>query len=73
MQTEKKIGNLLITGALGVLIPYTILTLVFDYPDILRQETGVILTKFQQGGNRLIWIWWAFAMLGLPLLKAYVL
>lgn len=73
MQTEKQIGNLLIAGALGVLIPYTVLTLVFDYPDILRQETGVILTKFQQGGNRLIWIWWAFAMLGLPLLKAYIL
>ncbi|HMO39873.1 MAG TPA: DUF4386 domain-containing protein [Saprospiraceae bacterium] len=64
---------LLIIGALGVLIPYTILTIIFDYPNILRQETGIILTKFYEGGNNLIWTWWAFAILGLPLLVAYVL
>lgn len=73
MKTEKTIGILLIIGALGVLIPYTILTIIFDYPNILRQETAIILTKFQEGGNPLIWTWWAFAILGLPLLVAYVL
>jgi hypothetical protein len=73
MRTEKTIGLLLILGALGVLIPYTILTIIFDYPDILRQETGIILTKFQEGGSLLIWTWWAFAILGLPLLVAYIL
>ncbi len=73
MKTEKTIGLLLIFGALGVLIPYTILTIIFDYPDILRQETGVVLTKFSEGGNRLIWTWWAFAIMGLPLLIAYIL
>jgi hypothetical protein len=73
MKTEKTIGILLIIGAIGVLVPYTILTIIFDYPNILRQETGVILTKFHEGGNRLIWTWWAFAILGLPLLESYVL
>ena len=73
MKTEKTIGILLIIGAVGVLVPYTVLTIIFDYPNILRQETGAILTKFHQGGNRLIWTWWAFAILGLPLLEAYVL
>jgi hypothetical protein len=73
MKTEKKVGILLIMGAIGVLVPYSILTVIFDYPDILRQETGMILTKFHEGGNRLIWTWWAFAILGLPLLEAYVL
>lgn len=73
MKTEKIIGILLIIGAIGVLVPYTILTIIFDYPNILRQETGIILTKFHDGGNRLIWTWWTFAILGLPLLKAYVL
>lgn len=72
-KTEKTIGLLLILGALGVLIPYIILTIIFDYPDILRQETGVVLTKFHEGGNTLIWTWWAFAILGLPLLVAYIL
>lgn len=73
MKLEKIIGVLLIIGAIGVLIPYTILTIIFDYPNILRQDTGVILTKFHYGGNVLIWTWWAFAILGLPLLQAYVL
>lgn len=70
---DRTIGILLILGALGVLIPYTILTITFDYPSILRNDAEVILTKFHQGGNSLIWTWWAFAILGLPLLEALVL
>lgn len=73
MRKEKTIGLLLIIGAIGVLVPYTILTIIFDYPNILRQEAGNILSKFHEGGNALIWTWWAFAILGLPLLVAYVL
>jgi hypothetical protein len=70
---EKTIGLLLITGAVGVLIPYTILTIIFDYPNILRQDAGIILTKFNAGGTSLVLTWWAFAILGLPLLIAYIL
>lgn len=73
MKIEKTIGFLLIAGAMGVFVPYTILTVIFEYPDILRQDTGIILTKFNQGGSRLILTWWLFAMLGLPLLVAYIL
>ncbi len=73
MKTEKLIGILLITGAIGVLVPYTVLTIIFDYPNILRQETATILTKFYEAGSSLIWTWWAFAILGLPLVKAYIL
>lgn len=73
MKTEKTIGILLIAGALGVLIPYTMLTIIFDYPDILREEPGSILIRFKEGGNFLILTWWAFAILGLPLLVAYTL
>lgn len=72
MKIEKTIGSLLISGSILVLIPYTILTGIFDYPAILRQETGVILTKFHEGGAPLIWTWWAFALVGLPLLGAYI-
>ena len=71
--TEKTIGLLLITGSILLFIPYTILSITFEYPAILRQDTGVILTKFHQGGNTLIWTWWAFAMVGLPLVEAYIL
>jgi hypothetical protein len=50
MKIEKIIGILLIAGAIGVFIPYTILTIIFDYPAILRQDAGVILIKFHEGG-----------------------
>lgn len=73
MKKEKTTGLLLIAGAIGVFIPYTILTMIFEYPDILRQDTGTILTKFHTGGSSLIVTWWAFAILGLPLLVAYIL
>lgn len=72
MQTSKSTGWLLIIGAAGVLIPYSILTVIFEYPDILRKETGAILTRFHDGGPALIWTWFAFAMAGLPLIPAYI-
>lgn len=73
MKSNKTIGRLLITGAIAVLIPYTILGIIFQYPDILREDTGTILTKFHEGGNQLIWTWFAFAITGLPLIPAYIL
>ncbi len=73
MRTEKTTGWLLIAGAVGVLIPYTILSSSFDYPDILRQDTAIILTRFHDGGNSLIWTWFAFALIGMPLIPAYIL
>jgi hypothetical protein len=73
MKQGKLAGYLLMLGAVGVLVPYTILTLTFNYPDILRAESGVILTEFHRGGTALIFTWLAFALLGLPLLVAYSL
>lgn len=73
MKQEKLTGWLLIAGAASVLIPYTILTLTFHYPDILREESSVILTEFYKGGPALIFTWLAFALLGLPMLVAYSL
>lgn len=71
--TNKIIGLLLITGSIAVFVPYTILTIIFEYPDILRQDPGIILTKFNQGGSSLIWTWWAFGITGVLLLESYVL
>jgi hypothetical protein len=72
-KTDKTIGLLLIIGGVLLFIPYTILSITFEYPLILRQDVGIILSKFHEGGNALIWTWWAFAMVGLPLLPAYIL
>ena len=71
--SDRRIGTLLILGVVLVFIPYTALTLMFDYPDILRQEPGIILTRFQAGGPKLIATWWTFAVTGVPLLIAYAL
>ncbi|MES1181733.1 MAG: DUF4386 domain-containing protein [Flavobacterium sp.] len=73
MKYEKTIGWLLIAGAVGVFIPYTLLTIIFEYPDILRQPTNIILTKFHEEGNKLIGTWFAFAIAGIPLIPAYIL
>ena len=73
MRLNKVIGWFLIIGAVGVLIPYTILTITFEYPDILRKDTGEILTRFNDGGSSLIWTWFVFALGGITLIPAYIL
>ena len=73
MNTHRTIGLLLIIAGVTLLIPYTMLTIIFEYPDILRQDTSVILHKFHDGGSELIWTWFAFAMTGIPLLPAFIL
>lgn len=65
---RKLTGLFFIVGAILVNIPYTLLIMNFDYPDILRLPTAEILTKFQAGGNALIYTWLAFAWVGLPML-----
>lgn len=66
-------GLLFIVGAVLVNVPYTLLILNFDYPTILREPAGTVLTQFQAGGSGLIFTWLAFAWSGLPLLAALVL
>jgi len=66
-------GLLLISGAILVNIPYSILISTFDYPDILRFPTDEILTRFAAGGSSLIWTWLAFAWVGVPILLGILL
>jgi hypothetical protein len=46
-------------------IPFSILGVIFDYPNILRQPIGEVLTLFKQGGTTLIATWYAFAIAAL--------
>lgn len=73
LNKNKIIGWLLLLGAVGAFVPYTILTTTFEYPQILRQDIFIILTKFNAGGSSLIFTWFTFAIMGLPLLLAYVM
>lgn len=72
-KSNKAIGFLLITGAVALLIPYTALTIIFDYPDVLRFDTATVLTKFHEGGSTLIWTWFAFGITGIPLIPAFIM
>jgi hypothetical protein len=65
-----------LTGLLLLLVPvafticFTLLQMQFEYPDILRQPTSDVLTKFQAGGSGLIAVWYALtlsAVLFIPL------
>lgn len=72
-QFRKVTGLLFIVGALLVNIPYALLIANFDYPDILRQPAGAVLTQFQAGGTTLIYTWLTFAWVGLPLIFGTVM
>lgn len=57
-----------VTGALLVALPilfnvtFALLSMRFDYPDVLREPTAEVLRRFREGGAGLILIWWAFAL-----------
>lgn len=66
-------GIFFILGAVLVNIPYTLLIANFQYPDILREPPGYILTQYQAGGTGLVVTWLAFAWVGVPLLFAILI
>jgi hypothetical protein len=69
-QFRKLTGILFIVGSLLVNVPYMLLIMNFNYPDILREQASAVLTQFQAGGTTLIYTWLAFAWVGLPLIFA---
>ncbi len=74
---NKKIKNIagwsFIIGAILINIPYTLLIMNFNYPDILRETPQTILKQFHNGGNGLIFQWLAFAWVGFPILIGIIL
>ena len=64
---------LFVWGAIVVNIPYAMLIANFNYPDILREPAGAVLTAFAAGGTPLIFTWLFFALAGLPLLFGTIL
>jgi hypothetical protein len=72
-QFRQLTGLFFILGAVLVNVPYTLLIMNFDYPEILRAPVDHILTRFQAGGNSLIYTWLAFAWVGLPMLFGVIM
>src|ERR671911_855876 len=65
-----------LTGVVLILTPiafnifFTLLSVTFEYPDILRKPTGYVLRQFDAGGSGLLAIWYGFmltAVLFVPL------
>jgi hypothetical protein len=71
-QLRLVVGAIFVAVPILINIPYTLLIVRFDYPDILRQPAGEILTRFHEGGAGLILTWWAFAIIGLPLIFSVI-
>src|SRR5215203_4232328 len=65
-----------LTGVMLILTPiafnllFTLLSVIFEYPDILRQPAGYVLERFDAGGAGLVATWYGFmltAVLFVPL------
>lgn len=69
---QKLTGMLFILAAIGFGITSTVLSATFDWPDILRESPDTVLTSFHNGGNSLIWTWfavaWSYFLLIIPIL-----
>ena len=62
LQVRRTAGFLLIAIPLAFTVCFMLLGLQFEYPDILRQPTGDVLTKFAAGGTGLIAVWYALTL-----------
>jgi hypothetical protein len=60
MTLERITGLLLIVMPIAFNLCFVLLGRRFDYPNILRQPTGEILRRFQDGGTALKLIWHGF-------------
>lgn len=59
---ELRLSLALIVFLVAATCPYVWLIEHFEYDDILREPTAVILEKFQAGGTPLVLAWFGFAM-----------
>ena len=68
-----------ITGLLLIAVPviftvcFTLLQSQFEYPDILRQPTASILSKFRAGGPSLVATWYALTLSAVMLIPISLL
>jgi Domain of unknown function (DUF4386) len=73
LQVRRLTGLLLILVPIAFTICFTLLQMLFEYPDILRQSTADVLTKFQAGGTRLIAIWYVLTLTAVLFIPVVVL
>jgi hypothetical protein len=68
-----------LTGLLLIIVPivftvcFTLLQVQFEYPDILRQPTADVLTKFQAGGPGLVAVWYVLSLTAVLFIPVVIL
>ena len=70
MHLRRLTGIVLILTPIAFNIFFTLLSVTFEYPDILRKPTGYVLRHFDAGGSGLVAMWYGFmltAVLFVPL------
>jgi Domain of unknown function (DUF4386) len=65
-------GGLFALSALAFAAAATALSVMFDWPDVLREPAKVVLPAFTAGGPALVWVWfataWTYGLLAVPIL-----
>jgi hypothetical protein len=61
------LGIVAILFAILFNVPYAVLAMTFEYPDVLRKPAGEALALFAQSGGSLVLTWHAFALCALAL------
>jgi hypothetical protein len=65
-------GILFIGSTVAFMVAATVLSMTFNWPDILREPADVVLPEFVAGGASLVWTWfavaWTYAVLAVPIL-----
>ena len=62
LAVRRAAGILLVIVPLGFAACFTLLQQLFEYPDILRQPTGDVVTKFVAGGSPLVAVWYVLTL-----------
>ena len=72
-QVRRLAGLLLIVAPVLFTACFMLLQMQFEYPDILRQPTAAVLTKFAAGGAGLIAVWYAITLSALLFVPVAIL
>jgi Domain of unknown function (DUF4386) len=62
LSIRRAAGTLLVIVPLAFTVCFLLLQQLFEYPDILRQSTGEVLSKFAAGGTPLIAVWYVLTL-----------